>query len=135
MNVYGETTPGLELSATVSSNQSVTLSWIDNSNAVPAESFDVYRGTSPDSLVLLKCGVTDTTFKDDGTFTPQPLMKPPFEYYTLGTTSTGMLPTSRRIACSLPKMSVPTVSTTASPTPTKAVSRVTWTSLLETSIP
>ena len=49
---YSETTTSLEVSATLAPGQTATLNWTYG-GVLPATSYNIYRGTSPDNLTLL----------------------------------------------------------------------------------
>jgi hypothetical protein len=87
VNVYGETTPGLEVSATLDVGQTATLTWANGANAAPATAYKIYRGTSVNNLTLLQT-VTgqQTSFVDTGGASSGG-SAPAFQYFTPGTIS------------------------------------------------
>ncbi len=70
VDVYGESTPSLEVNATVTADnaQGVTLNWSPNDgvSGVPPLYYNVYRGTSSDNLTLYATGIQATNFTDSG---------------------------------------------------------------------
>lgn len=86
----GETTPSLEVAATVTAvGQSVSLKWLasttDGPTAPPVRSYRVYRGTSPDNLTLIatvNAGALNAPVKywDQGGQAPS-TTTPPYGYY------------------------------------------------------
>lgn len=87
VNPYGESTPSLEVSATVGTpGQAVTLSWANGPAAPPASSFNVYRGTSSTNLTLIASGNVGTSYTDLGG-QPSSTTTPPNQYFTPGTNS------------------------------------------------
>jgi hypothetical protein len=87
VNAYGETTPSLEVSAAVTAGQSTTLSWINGPNAETPFSYNIYRGTSPDSLTLYDTveGAA-ASYTDTGAGT-QSSTTAPNQYFAEGSTS------------------------------------------------
>lgn len=87
VNVYGETTPSLEVSATLNAGQSATLNWLNGANAAPATAYKIYRGTTPDNLTLLFTTPNgqQTSYTDEGgTASATALTN---QYFSPGTTS------------------------------------------------
>jgi hypothetical protein len=87
VNVYGETTPSLVVTAKLEAGEVATLHWSNGENAAPAKAYHVYRGTSLNDLALLHT-TTDshsTSYTDIGTPATGPsLLK---QYFASGTTS------------------------------------------------
>lgn len=81
LETEGETTPSLEVTATVAAQQSATLDWTASVNAVPGVTYtyNIYRGTSPNELYLLD-STAELTYTDNGSKTPS--TAPPYEYFT-----------------------------------------------------
>ncbi len=87
VNTYGETTPSLEVSATLAKGQSATLNWANGANAVPAIAYRIYRGTTTDDLrFLCTVGGQETSYTDEGAESSGGWALP-FEYFTVWTTS------------------------------------------------
>ena len=87
VNVYGETTLGLEVSATLEAGQSATLTWANGANAAPAIGYNIYRGTSVNNLTLYKTlGGQQASYTDTGASSSGG-SAPTFQYFTPGTTS------------------------------------------------
>ncbi len=88
VNVYGETTPSLEVAATLHSGEVATLNWSNGENAAPAVAYKVYRGTSPDDLTWLYTTVDggETSYTDVGAPSPAGF-SPPNQYFASGTKS------------------------------------------------
>ncbi len=82
-NQYSETTTSLEVSAALAPGQTATLTWTYG-GALPATSYNVYGGTSPDSLTLI--GTTDQTTYPVAGCTPIS-SQTPMQYFAAGSTS------------------------------------------------
>ena len=88
VNVYGETTPSLEVAATLGAGQSAMLNWFNGPNAAPATAYKIYRGTTPDQLTLLYTTASgqQTTYTDEGAAASAGAA-PPHQYFTPGSTA------------------------------------------------
>lgn len=88
VNNIGQTTPNSEQSITVDANRDVwtaadeyiDIDWTASSGAVK---YIVYMSDAPGFEVKL-AETTDTTFRDDGTYTPNPYIEPPTNNTTGG---------------------------------------------------
>lgn len=87
VNVFGETTPSLEVTATLNTGQAATIAWANGADAAPALHYKIYRGESPDNLGLLFTtpDASHTSFTDLGGGTTG--AAPAFEYFQAGTRS------------------------------------------------
>jgi hypothetical protein len=92
VNGANETTPSLEVSATVteSDSQGVTLTWTNSTNALPGVTYtyNIYRGTSVDDLTLYATTAAGVmTYTDTGAGDTSSETTPPFTYFAEESTS------------------------------------------------
>ena len=123
VNACGQTTPSLEVSATVTVTTKRHAELGQRPNAVPAILYNIYRGTSPYDLTLLHRSTAVTTYSDDGSRHkaehPRQSVLCPRDHVEL----------VRRLSCSptvrstRSTASASTAWPTDSPTPTRAASR------------
>jgi hypothetical protein len=88
VNIYGETTPSLEVAATLEAGQVATISWANGAHAAPATAYNVYRRdpvTGEFALIHTTANGSQTSYTDTGA--PAIGGTPSAQYFAVGTKS------------------------------------------------